>query len=133
MLYEVRLWVAIEIGTDATMSRWPIAKHLSLRPWVLVSSRVLQSIAVEVTRLSGRVRALILQTINADALRDHERVWPHSRLYFVHSYCKRIMNILPNYTNKYLVYYRRPYAHDTRKLCVNCHSREFLIVWIVNF
>ena len=51
LLHEVQLWVAIaEIGMDAIMSRWPI---IFLKPWVSVSSKVLQStIAAEVTRVA---------------------------------------------------------------------------------
>ena len=66
-------------------------KLLSLKPWVPVSSKVLHC---SWSNLSGQVQAFILQAINA--LRDREI--DHKRLlFFVHSYCKQIVNIVPVY------------------------------------
>ena len=83
LLHEVRLWVAIaEIGTDAIMSMQMAYKHLSLKPWIAKYF----DLQLQPKNLSGWVRALILQVINA--LRN-KGLPMHTRLlnfFYVHSY-----------------------------------------------
>ena len=93
LLHEVWLQVVIaEIGTDAVKSRWLV----KFKPRTWVAKCILPStIAAEVCNSSGWMQSLILQAMNTCtmkglATRDH---------FYVHSYCKQIMNIVPVYNS----------------------------------
>ena len=101
-------------------------KRLCLKPWVPVSSKMLQStIAAEITRVAG-CRRLYCKRYNIKALRN--KGFGQTRLYYLCTcnYCKRIENIVPVYkqASHLLPVFRRSCSY-TRKLCVKCHSCEF--------
>ena len=91
-------------------------KHLSLKPWVPVSSKVLQStIAAEVTQVAGFGH---LNALHSKDLATQNYILCAQLLQINHEYCASLQASILSITGIWMLMY-------TSKLCVKCHSCEF--------